>query len=64
MKLAVSSFADSFLMASLLFGVKHHSHCFFGVALGSTFRQCPINFLGTPGISVGFHANMSWLALS
>jgi hypothetical protein len=34
------------------------------VALGSTFSQCSINSLGTPGISTGFHANMSQLALS
>jgi hypothetical protein len=63
MKPAMSSFARSFLMASLLFGVKHHSRRFFGVALGSTFRQCSINSLGTPGISTGFHVNMSQLAL-
>jgi hypothetical protein len=63
MKLAASSFANSFLMASLLSGVKRHSRCFFGVALGLTFRQCSINSLGTPGISVGFHTNMSRLTL-
>jgi hypothetical protein len=57
------SFASSFLMASLLSGAKHHSRCFFGVALGSTFRQCSISSLGTPGISAGFHTNMSRLAL-
>jgi hypothetical protein len=34
-------------MASLLSGAKRHSRCFFGVALGSTFRQCSINSLGT-----------------
>jgi hypothetical protein len=28
-----------------------------------TFRQCSINSLGTPGISAGFHANISLLAL-
>jgi hypothetical protein len=50
-------------MASLLSRAKRHSHCFFGVALGSTFRQCSINSLGTPGISAGFHTNMSQLAL-
>jgi hypothetical protein len=55
-KSAVSSFASSFLMASLFSGPKRHSCCFFGVALGSTFRQCSINSLGTPGISAGFHA--------
>jgi hypothetical protein len=59
----VSSFASSFLMASLFSGPKRHSCCFFGVALGSTFRQCSINSLGTPGISAGFHANFSQLAL-
>jgi hypothetical protein len=50
-------------MASLLSGAKRHSRCFFRAALGSTFRQCSINFLGTPSISAGFHANMSRLAL-
>jgi hypothetical protein len=62
-KPAASSFASSFLMASLLLGAKHRSCCFFGVALGSTFRQFLINSLGTPHISAGFHTNMSWLAL-
>jgi hypothetical protein len=62
-KPVASSFASSFLMASLLTGVKRRSHCFFGVALGSTFRQCSINSLGTPSIYAGFHANISRLAL-
>jgi hypothetical protein len=63
MKPTASSFAMSFLIASLLFGVNRHSRCFFGVAFGLTFRQCSINYLSTPGISTGFHANMSRLAL-
>jgi hypothetical protein len=50
-------------MASLLLGAKHRSRYFFGVALGSTFRQCSINSLGTSSISAGFNANMSLLAL-
>ena len=60
---AASSFANSFLMASHLSGEKCRNRCFFGVALGSTFKACSINSLGTPGISTGFHANMSRLAL-
>ena len=60
---AVSSFAISFLMASRLSGENRRNRCFFGVALGSTFKACSINSLGTPGISAGFHANMSRLAL-
>ena len=36
---------------------------FFSVALGSTFKACSINSLGTPGISTGFHVNTSRLAL-
>ena len=60
---AASSFANSFLMASRLSGEKHHSRCFFGVALGSTIKACSINSLGTPSISAGFHANTSRLAL-
>jgi hypothetical protein len=63
MKPATSSFTNSFLMASLSSRAKRRSRCFFGVALGSTFRQCSINYLGTPNISAGFHANMSQLAL-
>ena len=59
MNTAASSFASSFLMASHLSGEKRRSRCFFGVALGSTFRVCSINSLGTPGISAGFHANVS-----
>jgi hypothetical protein len=50
-------------MATLLSGVKRRSRCFFGVACWSIFKQCLINSLGTPGISAGFHANMSPLAL-
>jgi hypothetical protein len=63
MKPATSSFANSFLMASLLLGENRRTRCLLGVAFGSTFRQCLINSLGTPGISTGFHANMSRLAL-
>jgi hypothetical protein len=59
----MSSFANSFLMASLLSRAKRHKHCFFGLTLGYTFRQCSINSLGTPGISASFHTNMSRLAL-
>jgi hypothetical protein len=63
MKPAASSFANSFLMASLLLREKRRSCCFLGVAFGTTFRQCSINSLGTPGISAASHANMSPLAL-
>jgi hypothetical protein len=63
MKPAVSSFANSFLMASLLSRENRRSCCFLGVAFRSTFRQCLIKSLGTPGISAGFHINMSRLAL-
>jgi hypothetical protein len=34
----------------------------FGPACACTFRLSLISFLGTPGISTGFHVNMSWLA--
>jgi hypothetical protein len=60
---AANSFANSFLMASHLSGEKRRSRCFFGVAVGSTFKACSINSLGTPGISAGFHTNTSQLAL-
>jgi len=60
---ATSSFTSSFLMASHLSGENRRNRCFFGVALGSTFKACSINSLGTPGISAGFHANTSRLAL-
>jgi hypothetical protein len=63
MKLAASSFANSLLMPTLLFGAKRRSHCFFRVAFGTTFRQYSISSLGTLGISAGFHANVSWLTL-
>jgi hypothetical protein len=33
-----------------------------GVALGSTLCECSISLLGTPGMSVGFHAKMYQLA--
>ena len=60
---AASSFASSFLTASRLSGEKCRNRCFFSVVLGSTFKACSINSLGTPGISAGFHANTSRLAL-
>ena len=44
---AASSFAISFLMASRLSGEKRRNRCFLGVALGSTFKACSINSLGT-----------------
>jgi hypothetical protein len=49
-------------MASRLSSVKRRRCCHFGVALGSTLSECLIRFLGTPGMSAGFHAKMSRLA--
>jgi hypothetical protein len=62
MKRAASSLASSFLMASRLSLAKRWRCCHFGVALGSTLSECSIRFLGTPGMSAGFHAKMSRLA--
>ena len=50
-------------MASHLSGEKRRNRCFLGVDLGSTFKACLMNSLGTPGISAGFHTNTSQLAL-
>ena len=50
-------------MASLFSAENLRSYCFFGVAVGLTFKEFSINSLGTPGISVGFQANTSRLAL-
>ena len=50
-------------MASLFSAENLRSLCFFGVAVGLTFRECSINAFGTPGMSAGFHANTSRLAL-
>jgi hypothetical protein len=61
MKPAASSLASSFLMASRLSSAKRRWCCHFGVALGSTLRECSINSLGTPGMSTGFNAKMSRL---
>ena len=58
-----SNLASSFLMASLFSAENLRSRCFFGVAVGLTFRECSINSFGTPGISAGFQANTSQLAL-
>ena len=63
MNSATSNLASSFFMASLFSAENLRSHCFFGVVVGLTFRECSINSFGTPGISAGFHANTSWLAL-
>jgi hypothetical protein len=49
-------------MASYLSSAKRQRCCLFGVALGSTLSECSIRFLGTPGMSAGFHAKMSRLA--
>jgi hypothetical protein len=62
MKPAVSSLASSYLMSSRLSSAKRRRCCRFGIALGSTLRECSINSLGTPGMSVGFHAKMLRLA--
>jgi hypothetical protein len=50
-------------MASRLSSAKQWRCCRFGVALGSTLRECSINSLGTPGMSADFHAKVSRLAL-
>jgi hypothetical protein len=62
MKPVASSLASSFLMASRMSSAKQRRCCHFGVALGSTLSKCSIRFLGTPGMSAGFHAKMSRLA--
>jgi hypothetical protein len=62
MKPAASSLVSSFLMASRLSSAKRRRCCHFGVALGSMLSECSIRFLGTPGMSAGFHAKMSRLA--
>src|SRR5579883_2024611 len=59
MKPAASSLVISALMASRRSCAKRRSRCFLGLAVGSTLRLCSIRLLGTPGISDGFHANMS-----
>ena len=63
MNLAASNLVSSFLMASLFSTENLRSYCFFGVAVGLTFKEFSINSLGTPGISAGFQANTSRLAL-
>ena len=60
---AASSLASSFLMASLFSAENFRSCCFLGIAVGLTFKECSINSFGTPGMSAGFHANTSQLAL-
>ena len=60
---AASSLAGSFLMASLFSTENLRSRCFLGIAIGLTFKECSINSFGTPGISAGFQANTSRLAL-
>jgi hypothetical protein len=62
MKPAASSLASYLLMAFRLSSAKRRRCCRFGVALGSMLSECSIRFLGTLGMSVGFHAEMSWLA--
>jgi hypothetical protein len=49
-------------MASRLSSAKRQRCCHFGVALGSMLSECSIRYLGTPGMSAGFHAKMSRLA--
>jgi hypothetical protein len=45
-----------------MLSAKRRRCCHFRVALASTLSECPIRFLGTPGMSVGFHAKMFRLA--
>ena len=59
----VSNLASSFLMASFFSAENLRSRCFFGIAVGLIFRECSINSFGKSGISAGFHANTSQLAL-
>jgi hypothetical protein len=49
-------------MAPRLSSAKRWRCCHFGVALGSTLSECSIRFMGTPGMSAGFHTKMSRLA--
>ena len=57
-----SSLANSFLIASRLSWANLRSRYLFGVAFGSTLSECSNSSLGTPGMSAGFQAKISWLA--
>jgi hypothetical protein len=59
---AATKRASSAQIASLLSGVKRCNFCRIGLARGLTFSLCSTSSLGTPGISVGCHANTSRLS--
>ncbi|KAK8445590.1 hypothetical protein SEVIR_9G352850v4 [Setaria viridis] len=52
---------NSTLMASLQSWAKRRSFCLTGRAVLLRSKECSASSLGTPGISDGFHANMSKL---
>ena len=58
-----SSLASYFLMSSFFSAENLRKRCFLGTVVALMFKECSINSLGTPGMSTGFHANTSRLAL-
>jgi hypothetical protein len=59
MKPVSNNLAISFFIAYFLSWVKWRSRCLTGLAFGSRCSSCSINYLGTLGISTGFHTKMS-----
>lgn len=53
---------DLFPDGPAFFLSKQHNHCFTGLDLGFTHRECSTTSLGVPLMSEGFHAKMSFSA--
>lgn len=53
---------DLFPDGPVFFLSKQHNHCFTGLDLGFTHRECSTTSLGVPLMSEGFHAKMSFSA--
>src|SRR5438132_9940246 len=62
MKLVAVSLVSSSLMASLRSCANQRSHCLTSFTPSLTLRECSITSHGTPGMSEGFQAKMSWFA--
>ena len=60
---ATNSLVIFFLIAAFLSGENRRRRCLTGFEPGLKSNLCLANSLGTPGISVGFHAKVSLFSL-
>ena len=60
---AANSLVIPFLITTFLSGENRHRRCLTGFEPGFKSNLCSANSLGTPDISVGFHAKISMFSL-